>query len=139
MQQGGDDVQEEGPGVEDEAKNHEDGLHMLEGNVDRVRCDESRVGKGQIFGCKKDLCEAVSLLAVRDNFEFKVIKSTKSLWSVGCTDVSCQWRLRAVRLENSNFFEVRTFKQTHSCTVENRNAHHRQATYQVIARRIRER
>ncbi|KAL0559583.1 hypothetical protein IC582_004198 [Cucumis melo] len=67
---------------------------------------------GQIFFCKRDLSMRLSVLAMKKNFQFVVKKSTKEVLFVRCIDNKCGWRLRAVRLKDSNCIII--FRILHS-------------------------
>ncbi|KAL0539482.1 hypothetical protein IC582_023696 [Cucumis melo] len=45
---------------------------------------------------------------------------------VRCIDNKCGWRLRAVRLKNSNIFKIKKYVKVHSCSLEFLNRDHRQ-------------
>ncbi|KAL4022875.1 hypothetical protein IC575_016621 [Cucumis melo] len=70
---------------------------------------------GQIFFCKRDLSMRLSVLAMNFFFQFVVKKSTKEVLFVRCIDNKCGWRLRAVRLKDSNIFKIK--KQAKSWVV----------------------
>jgi len=73
---------------------------------------------GQIFFCKRDLSMRLSVLAMKKNFQFVVKKSTKEVLFVRCIDNKCGWRLRAVRLKDSNIFKIKKYVKVHSCSLE---------------------
>ena len=60
-------------------------------------------------------------------FQFVVKKSTKEVLFVRCIDNKCGWRLRAVRLKDSNIFKIKKYVKVHSCSLEFLNRDHRQA------------
>ncbi|KAL0544384.1 hypothetical protein IC582_019499 [Cucumis melo] len=45
---------------------------------------------------------------------------------VRCIDNKCGWRLRAVRLKDSNIFKIKKYVKVHSCSLEFLNRDHRQ-------------
>ena len=55
---------------------------------------------GQLYQNKSELKAHLGMLAIRKNYEFKVIKSDKDRWVVGCVDDNCKWRLRAIKLQD---------------------------------------
>ncbi|KAL0544768.1 hypothetical protein IC582_019893 [Cucumis melo] len=92
---------------------------------------------GQIFFCKRDLSMRLSVLAMKKFFQFVVKKSTKEVLFVRCIDNKCGWRLRAVRLKDSNIFKIKKYVKVHSCSLEFLNRDHRQAKSWVVGELIK--
>ncbi|KAL5549173.1 hypothetical protein UlMin_004404 [Ulmus minor] len=79
----------------------------------------------------------VTDVAFKGNFEFRTIKSTKSLWVVQCVDPNCKWRLHESKtVPESNFFVIKKYVGVHSCSLLSRNTSHRQATYIVVGEQV---
>ncbi|KAL0541623.1 hypothetical protein IC582_021676 [Cucumis melo] len=87
---------------------------------------------GQIFFCKRDLSMRLSVLAMIFFFQFVVKKFTKEVLFVRCIDNKCGWRLRVVRLKDSNIFKIKKYVKVHSCSLEFLNCDHRQAKSWVV-------
>ncbi|KAL4017276.1 hypothetical protein IC575_024954 [Cucumis melo] len=79
----------------------------------------------------------LSVLAMKKNFQFVVKKSTKEVLFVRCIDNKCGWRLRAVRLKDSNIFKIKKYVKVHSCSLEFLNRDHRQAKSWVVGELIK--
>lgn len=105
-------------------------------NSSRVVPDEEDLYVEQLFETKKALQEAVHLLALKFNFEFKVKKSNKSLLTVVCVDDSCRWRLRGTKMDTNENFVVRKYIREHTCELGIRQNDHRQARSWFIGRQI---
>ncbi|KAL5559202.1 hypothetical protein UlMin_035413 [Ulmus minor] len=74
---------------------------------------------------------------MKGNFEFRTRKSNRSLWVIECIDPNCSWRLRASKIvPESTKFVIRKYVGVHCCSLLNRNANHRQATYVVIGEQV---
>ncbi|KAL4035334.1 hypothetical protein IC575_004018 [Cucumis melo] len=58
---------------------------------------------------------------------------------VRCIDNKCGWRLRAVRLKDSNIFKIKKYVKVHSCSFEFLNRDHRQAKSWVVGELIKSR
>ncbi|KAL4011726.1 hypothetical protein IC575_028788 [Cucumis melo] len=56
---------------------------------------------------------------------------------VRCIDKKCGWRLRAVRLKDSNIFKIKKYVKVHSCSLEFLNRDHRQAKSWVVGELIK--
>ncbi|KAL0551962.1 hypothetical protein IC582_011055 [Cucumis melo] len=54
-----------------------------------------------------------------------------------CIDKKCGWRLRAVRLKDSNIFKIKKYVKVHSCSLEFLNRDHRQAKSWVVGKLIK--
>ncbi|KAA0037331.1 MuDRA-like transposase [Cucumis melo var. makuwa] len=91
---------------------------------------------GQIFFCKRDLSMRLCV-GNEKKFQFIVKKSTKEVLFVRCIDNKCGWRLRAVRLKNSNIFKIKKYVKVHSCSLEFLNRDHRQAKSWVVGELIK--
>ncbi|KAL0546629.1 hypothetical protein IC582_016541 [Cucumis melo] len=92
---------------------------------------------GQIFFCKRDLLMRLSVLAMKNKFQFVVKKSTKEVLFVRCIDNRCGWRLRAVRLKDSNIFKIKKYVKVHSRSLEFLNRDHKQAKSWVVGELIK--
>ncbi|XP_073275502.1 uncharacterized protein [Primulina huaijiensis] len=101
--------------------------------------DESDVQVDQLFRNKRELQSKLHMLALRKKFEFKVKKSNKSVISVVCVDDSCKWNMRATKLEDSDYFQVRKYTFKHTCSLDFRHNGHRQASSWAIGQHIKSR
>ena len=81
--------------------------------------------KGQFFPRKKDLKRLAGLYSLRQNFEWKVKRSNKSVIHMVCKIENCSWKLRAVRIKEGTYFHVRSFVNEHSCPLEVVHRRHR--------------
>ncbi|KAL4017085.1 hypothetical protein IC575_024759 [Cucumis melo] len=103
----------------------------------KENCTNEELDVGQIFFCKRDLSLRLSVLAMKNIFQFVVKKSTKEVIFVRCIDNKCGWRLRAVRLKGSNIFKIKKYVKVHSCSLEFLNPDHRQAKSLVVGELIK--
>ncbi|XP_038719964.1 uncharacterized protein LOC120012596 [Tripterygium wilfordii] len=94
---------------------------------------------GVIFTNKKELHKHISLYAIKKNFQFRVTRSTKSLLVVECLASGCQWRMRGIKLKETELFLVKKFNDTYTCSLEFVNHGHKQASGRVIGDCIRAR
>ncbi|KAA0051903.1 MuDRA-like transposase [Cucumis melo var. makuwa] len=72
-----------------------------------------------------------------EELNFVVKKSTKEVLFVRYIDNKCGWRLRAVRLKDSNIFKIKKYVKVHSCSVEFLNRDHRQEKSWVVGELIK--
>ncbi|KAA0058962.1 MuDRA-like transposase [Cucumis melo var. makuwa] len=72
-----------------------------------------------------------------EELDFVVKKSTKEVLFARCIDNKCGWRLRAVKLKDSNIFKIKKYVKVHSCSLEFLNRDHRQAKCWVVGELIK--
>ncbi|KAL0533765.1 hypothetical protein IC582_027810 [Cucumis melo] len=65
------------------------------------------------------------------------LKTKGKVLFVRCIDNKCGWRLRAVRLKDSNIFKIKKYVKVHSCSLEFLNRDHRQAKSWVVGELIK--
>lgn len=92
---------------------------------------------GQIFNSKIHLKIAVANMAVKENFQFRVKKSTHTKYKVICIDASCKWTVVATCVKNSSYFEIRRMNEEHTCSFSVRCREHRKPSYQAVAEKIK--
>ncbi|XP_038902336.1 uncharacterized protein LOC120088970 [Benincasa hispida] len=99
---------------------------------------ETDVEVDQIFLSKSDLKMRLSILCINNNFEYKVRKSTKSLFTVKCIEDNCKWSLRAVKISGCDIFKIMKYMRSHTCFIGILNHDHRQATIVVVGELIKD-
>lgn len=76
----------------------------VEAPVSHSFTDSTNFRVGQEFESTDELKNNLQEAAMKNCFEMKTAKSSKTLYVVKCVDEHCTWRLRAVKVLNSNFF-----------------------------------
>lgn len=90
------------------------------------------------FRGKHNLQNALRSIALRDNFQFKIVKSNPKLLIVRCVVDNYQWFLRAFQFgEETNIWIVNKFIQDHIYSREIVLNGHRQATFSIIKEYIK--
>ncbi|KAL5581501.1 hypothetical protein UlMin_013943 [Ulmus minor] len=69
---------------------------------------------------------------IRTKYKFKVHKSSPSLLVVRCMNNTCSWKVRGMRVLNTECWMVTNFVKEHTCAVDYMREGHRQATSWVI-------
>ena len=92
----------------------------------------------QIFGSKFDVQKAVTLLAIKNNFQFGINRSCKNYFWVSCVDPNCKWFMKSSALKNSNSFIIRKHFPSHTCSLEYIQAGHRQASSAMVGESVKE-
>ena len=91
----------------------------------------------QIFATKELLQAKLHDVAMQCYFEYKVMKSNKTLYVVKCSNENCKWQVCASKLHNSGYFSIRKYHGTHNCSLVGHNMNHCQATYKMIGRKFK--
>ncbi|XP_062099983.1 uncharacterized protein LOC133805848 [Humulus lupulus] len=99
--------------------------------------DGSDLAIGQEFKNKDEVKTKLNDIAIKACFEMEINKSTKSLYVTKCIDKSCNWAVRATKVTNSERFSIRTYCNTHTCSLISRKRKHRQASAAVVANVVR--
>ncbi|KAK2652060.1 hypothetical protein Ddye_011916 [Dipteronia dyeriana] len=93
---------------------------------------------GELFESKQQLQSQLCRYAFANRFHIRVMKSGSKRYQVRCIVEECKWRLRAVKVANSDYFHIRRFDHEHTCSNEARFPHQRQASARVIREHIKE-
>ncbi|RVW26440.1 hypothetical protein CK203_086130 [Vitis vinifera] len=80
--------------------------------------NDDHIEEKQIYSSKKEVQKKLYIIALKEKFEFRTIKSTTKLLVLQCVDNECKWRFRATKLGSSNFFQVMKYHPTHTCRLE---------------------
>ena len=73
------------------------------------------VKKDQIFRSKEVLKATMEILAMKNNFDYTVFKSTRKWWYIRCKDALCNWTVRAEGIDGSTYFMINQCEGRHSC------------------------
>ncbi|KAK3221585.1 hypothetical protein Dsin_008610 [Dipteronia sinensis] len=89
--------------------------------------DDGRLYKGKIFQCKKDLKRTLHMYALKEQFEVRIKRSSKTRYEAGCKDGECEFQLRAFKMQKGEYWVVRMFLKDHTCNIDGFHARLRQA------------
>ena len=96
---------------------------------------------GALFNNKAELKNACQTAATRGNFEYSIIKSDRSRFTIKCSGNGCPWRLHAARVGDGHgkdgVFEVKTMGGDHKC-IGLQHLGYRQASATLISKEIQE-
>ncbi|ESQ31024.1 hypothetical protein EUTSA_v10012336mg, partial [Eutrema salsugineum] len=90
------------------------------------------VKKDQIFRSKTELKASLEISAMKYNFDYNVLESTKRVWCIRCKEKSCNWRIRAQCLEGSEYFRINKYVAQHTCAPSNKDVVGRTASAKTI-------
>ncbi|RYE12696.1 MAG: hypothetical protein EOP45_22420 [Sphingobacteriaceae bacterium] len=91
------------------------------------------VKEGSIFLEKTLLVNSLKMISIKNNFEFKVSRSSKSRYFIVCNKQPCDWKLSASVCGDSGVWVIRKYQKEHTCVVEVVSAKHRQASASLIS------
>ncbi|XP_060973428.1 uncharacterized protein LOC115695414 isoform X1 [Cannabis sativa] len=91
---------------------------VKDGNVGNgvKRFEDIKVG--DLFWDKDTLKKKIYLIGMVGNFKIRIVRSTAKILEVGCLDEQCMWKVYAGRLSITEFFEVRTYDNVHTCDLD---------------------
>ncbi|XP_070056608.1 uncharacterized protein [Nicotiana tomentosiformis] len=93
--------------------------------------DEIKVGS--IFDKKKSIINCFSNIAIKGHFEFKVVRSSSTRYSLKCNNDRCGWCVRAFRIKDSTLFKIVKIEKNHDCSVNTMKVDQRHATSKLIS------
>lgn len=65
-------------------------------------------------------------IALKYNFEYKVKKSNKTVYTIVCVDDNCSWFLQAMKMDTNELFEFHKYEREYTCQVGIRRKDHKQ-------------
>lgn len=68
-----------------------------------------------VFRSKEVFQTAIGMTAVRNNFEFKVFRSSKTRYCIGCANDMCSWKMNASVCKNSGLWVIGSYVKEHTC------------------------
>jgi hypothetical protein len=106
-------------------------LETIEEEVNR-----SPFAEGQDYSSRKALQLAVQSWAIREIFEFKALRTTKTRWEVCCKGENCGWRIYATSIGGAgNMFRIKKYTWKHQCVAITHSGH-AQATARYLGQWI---
>ncbi|KAK2644197.1 hypothetical protein Ddye_019392 [Dipteronia dyeriana] len=65
--------------------------------------DDGRLYKGRLFQCKKDLKRTLHMYALKEQFEVRIRRSSKTRYEAGCKDNECEFQLRVFKMQKEKY------------------------------------
>ncbi|CAA7032691.1 unnamed protein product [Microthlaspi erraticum] len=110
-----------------------DGMNGSGNQIPEFRgCGSVDLVVGERFNTKTELELRLKMLTVALKFDYNVGNSTPTLLTAKCWVEGCSWRVRATTVGQSPAFYIKTYVQHHSCSITERSARARQATYKIL-------
>ena len=88
---------------------------------------------GDYFDSKKDLKDHFALMEIHRRFQFRVLKSDKSLYVVKCIESSCTFFCHGIKFGEIDLFLVKKYCDEHTCGMKVNHNHHVHASSSIIA------
>ncbi|XP_056852680.1 uncharacterized protein LOC108830060 [Raphanus sativus] len=98
----------------------------------RLKMSSLNLAVGQQYESKADLERRLKLLTVKDQFDYDVDISTRTLFIVKCWIDGCIWRVRASTKGESPAFYVCIYESKHTCSTTERSNRCRHATPDIL-------
>ncbi|EOX93612.1 Uncharacterized protein TCM_002504 [Theobroma cacao] len=89
---------------------------------DQERSMDDHLYHRKVFLSKAELKRALSMLALKEHFEFRVKKSCHAHFEVGCKDKACKFALRATKLPEREYWQVRMLQKAFKPCIRGFNA-----------------
>ncbi|XP_059306907.1 uncharacterized protein LOC132058416 [Lycium ferocissimum] len=96
------------------------------------------VEEDQVYKNMEIVVSVIHNYAVRNNFQFKVKRSSKSRYHLSCVDEDCVWFFKSSAIYKAEIFKVRSFNNVHTCSFSERFLTQRHATSKVVASIIKD-
>ncbi|KAK2648781.1 hypothetical protein Ddye_016270 [Dipteronia dyeriana] len=80
--------------------------------------NDGRLYKGRIFQSKKDLKRTLNMYALKEGFEVRIRRSSKTRYEAGCKDGECDFHLRGIKMQKGEYWVVRMFVKDHTCNID---------------------
>ncbi|XP_017973468.1 PREDICTED: uncharacterized protein LOC108661405 [Theobroma cacao] len=100
------------------------------------RSMDDHLYRAKVFLSKAELKRALSMLALKEHFEFRVKKSCHVRFEVGCKDKACKFALHATKLPEGEYWQVRTLHKVHTRIVDGLRYGYRTASTRLIGELI---
>jgi hypothetical protein len=75
----------------------------------------SELHEGDRFDTIDELKYACQNQALKNHFEFSVIRSSRTRYQIQCKDIACEWSLYATSIEKTPMFCIRKLPHEHMC------------------------
>ncbi|XP_070047471.1 uncharacterized protein [Nicotiana tomentosiformis] len=99
----------------------------------RENASLDEIKMGSIFDKKNSIINYFSNIAIKEHFEFRVIRLSSTRYSLKCNDEKYGWCVRAFRIKDLTLFKIVKIEKTHDCSVNTMKADQRHATSKLIS------
>ncbi|XP_070020112.1 uncharacterized protein [Nicotiana sylvestris] len=99
----------------------------------RENASLDEINIGSVFDKKKSIINCFSNIAIKGHFEFKVVRSSSTRYSLKYNDDRCCWCVRAFRIKDSTLFKIVKIEKKHDCAANTMKADQRHATLKLIS------
>ncbi|TYK22454.1 uncharacterized protein E5676_scaffold3009G00020 [Cucumis melo var. makuwa] len=86
-----------------------------------------------MFASKKLLSKSFYYIAIKNNFEFKTVKSNSKSIEFKCSQDNCSWYVRASRYKGGELWRLRKYIANHNCSINVIQTTHKQASASLIS------
>ena len=96
------------------------------------------VNVNDIFIRKADLVTAMKVIAMRNNFQFKVERSSQTRYSIVCMNSDCAWNMIASVCSQSKIWVIRSYVNAHNCFGNNTQVQNRQVSSSLVGQCVKQ-
>ena len=80
--------------------------------------DEHVLYKGEMFISKDKLKTTLGKLALKDKFEYRIRRYSKTHFEASCRDIACKFELHAIAMQGGIYCIVAKFVKDHTCDIK---------------------
>ncbi|XP_075092412.1 uncharacterized protein LOC142172646 [Nicotiana tabacum] len=93
---------------------------------------QTYIEEGQVYQDKQTVAAAMKNYSVMHKFQFRVKRSShRSYWLI-CVAESCKWHFKAMSINDSAMFKIRSFSRQHTCCLMDETFIQRKRTAAVL-------
>ncbi|XP_050936236.1 uncharacterized protein LOC127144368 [Cucumis melo] len=86
-----------------------------------------------MFASKELLSKSFYYIAIKNNFEFKTVRSNSKSIEFKCSQDNCPWYVRASRYKGGELWRLRKYIANHNCSINVIQTTHKQASASLIS------
>nr|XP_017239404.1 PREDICTED: uncharacterized protein LOC108212188 [Daucus carota subsp. sativus] len=98
----------------------------------------SSIFQGQCFEDKQSAIDSIKSDHIRESRNYRVVKSTPTLYEGKCVVDDCPWRIRVTLRKKYGFFEITKLPAAHTCLLRTIERDHQKLSSSLIASTIKQ-
>ncbi|KAI0511363.1 hypothetical protein KFK09_011993 [Dendrobium nobile] len=92
--------------------------------------------EGKMFKDKEALKQSLQEYSIRRHVEYEVLRSTKKIFNVRCTQKGCPWQVRSRLAKRLQRFKIKYYGGDHTCSISTSIGDHKQCDTKFISKCI---
>lgn len=94
--------------------------------------------EGKCFADKESVIDAIKASHISDSRNYRVLKSTTTLFEAKCVVAECPWRIRVIKKKRCGYFEITKLPVVHNCLLRTIQRDHKKLSSRLIANTIKQ-